>query len=179
MSTTTFPLHHSFYLSVMELIEEAESTGDTDLIGFASEVDATPFQAAWDAVREHCQGELTNLCGIELRNDRIQQWATILVDPTNPSIFRAQYYAANGFQGHACYQNAIETLDELIRSGFQTLDNGALERMSATSEWQVGCEVTSILQRINSGTLSYREGEQRYQALLAQTAHSQREDDAA
>lgn len=168
-----FPLHHSVYQSYLDLMDEARTLNGSEARAFAREMRAEKFENAWQAVREHCQGDVGKLCGVELYNETIQQWATILVDPTDPSVFRAQYYADNGFHGHACFNSTVETLDELIHSGFHQLDNGALVRLSATSTWQLGCEITSILQQINSGMLSFEEGEKRYQALLSRRSHLQ------
>lgn len=93
-------------------------------------------------------------------------------------MYRAQYYAANGFHGHACHRTAVTVLDELIREGFRTLDMGALERLSSTPEWVLGSDVAAIIQKVNCGQLSYEEGDRVYEELLARMKSSLQEESA-
>lgn len=178
MTNETFPKHHSFYQSYLEMMEEARELNCSEARAFAREMRSEKFENAWQAVRKHCQGDVGQLCGVELYNDTIQQWAAILVDPTEPSMYRAQYYAANGFHGHACHRTAVTVLDELIREGFRTMDMGALERLSGTPEWAFGSDVAGIMQKVNCGQISFEEGDRIYEELLARMKSSLQEKSA-
>lgn len=162
------PMHHSSYQVYLDLLQEAEETNDNVLRAMAREVRIERLQAAWEAVYQYCDGDSDKLCGVELHNERINQWAAILVDPTDPTLYRAQYFAANGFHGHACHRSAADVLDELIREGFTQLDAGALVRLSSTQEWSYGAAVTSIIQKVNCGQISHSEADAAIERAKAQ-----------
>lgn len=162
------PMHHSSYQAYLDMRQEAEETGDYMLLALAYEACEVRFQTAWESVYRYCDGDSDRLCGVELHNERINQWAAILVDPTDPTMYRAQYFAANGFHGHACHRTAVDVLDELIREGFTQLDAGALVRLSSTQEWSYGAAVTSIIQKVSCGQISHSEADAAIERAKAQ-----------
>lgn len=146
--------YHSTYRLYLELHEEAVTNGDSSLLVLADEIANPVFQSAWERVYKACDGNDEKLNGIELYNPKTNQWAAILIDPSEPSWYRAQYFAANGFHGHACHRSLEDVLDALIMEGFIKLDIGALERLSAFPEWSRGSEVLNIVQQLNAGAIS-------------------------
>ena len=161
-----FPKHHPMYASHLESVELARQEGDLHHLEMLEE-DIRPIvemlEEAWQRIRAACQVDVANLIGIELRNERIDQWAAILADPSEPGRYRAQYYAANGFHGHATYDSLEEVLCELLQEGFRQLAGGAMQTLSQTKSWADGMFYAELIRKVNCGQLSYAEANREYE----------------
>jgi len=107
---------------------------------------------AWHDILESCDG---NVVGVELRKERLEQYALILHDPSEPGRFRAQFYDARGFFGHITRDTPWDVLHEVVCDGFQKIANGALLTLSKTDAWERGSLVTNLIAEVNQGRITY------------------------
>lgn len=138
---------HAWFQSELSQADSLERT----LLKSAAET-ASQRNIAWHAILEACDSDLN---GLELRQENREQYALILLDPSEPGRYRAQFYDARGFYGHITRDTPYEVFQEVFCEGFQRLAKGSLVALSQTSEWQRGSLVTNLIAEVNLGRISH------------------------
>ena len=112
---------------------------------------------AREANNQFC--ELSRLLkpGLTLANSTNSMWAVILKDASNEGCFRYQVFDENGFMSHHTTSTIKEALREAFESGFRNHDQGALEKLSVTSKWQLGLQMQCVRDNYNAGRISWDE----------------------
>lgn len=161
--------NHPHFAWLQEQLHEARSEGKEELVWLLNEgLDyAQACNAAWHRILEACQG---NLVGMEVTDAKLSRYAAILQDASEPGRYRAQFYDANGFSGHATHNSPEEVLEELVQDGFREPAMGAMTRLSATREWSVGMLMTALIEKVNAGKMTYSDMQDELHAAQARLA---------
>ena len=93
--------------------------------------------------------------GIEYRHESREAWAFLLPNVSGDDAWRIQYFDPDGFSRHACYTTSREAVEEMVQEGYITQDAGALDRHSLTKRWSIGVKRSSVMQRHNSGEITW------------------------
>lgn len=131
------------------------------LVGPSTSIER-PRQVAFVMLMRRYAGEPV---GIECRNAAGTQWAFVAPNIKNSQEqrdWRIQRFDANGFLSHSCHNTIVEAVEDLIHSGFLTVDEGALERCSSTKAWDVGLRCQQARDRHNRGEISYAQMIERF-----------------
>lgn len=112
--------------------------------------DAQAFNNALDHFNAHG-------FGLTLANDDRTQWTIVLEDMSEPGRFRHQTFNTRGFYGHYTSDSIEETIEDAIDMGFRTIDNGRLEELCATEEWDEGTRVGALIQQLNNGQIGWNQ----------------------
>lgn len=92
------------------------------------------------------------------------QWKMILPDVSEEGKWRTQTFDERGFSGHATFASKDLAIDAAAESDFCLRDDMALDRIQNTPVFQRGLFTTDLLQRANSGLVTFTEADR----LLAQ-----------
>ncbi|MDN0082362.1 hypothetical protein QU487_06295 [Crenobacter sp. SG2305] len=119
----------------------------------------------YQALMESCNG---NPEGIELKHHERDTWAAITPEMSNPEIgtHRCQYFDQSGFFSHYVWKSAEKTLEELLREGYCLPAPGQLDRLSVTTEWQIGSAKTDLIRQLNSRQITFEQ----YQSKVEQVS---------
>lgn len=169
----SFPKRHPYYAEHLQSVKKARREGRANILAMLEE-DIEPivvqYQKEWQRIRSACKADLTKLIGLQLKTERMDQWAAILADPTEPGRFRAQYFTRSGFVGHSTYDSLEKVLFELMNENFTQLADGAMETLSTTQEWADGMFYTDLVRQIGCGMLSHAEADRQYEAYRRRKA---------
>lgn len=99
-----------------------------------------------------------------LKHFKEERWIFVLPDVSGGDTWRIQYFDPKGFSGHGLYNNAREAIETAVRLGFETRDDGALDRMQQLPSFWRGGYAAELIRKINGRELTMAEGD----ALMAQ-----------
>ena len=152
---TSLPAEHPYYLSIMKSVHQAQSDGDHQRLSFlrGGVQLALKCNDAWKMILEHTGGQLL---GLELSDMHGERFAVLLEDASEPGRYRAQYYDARGFSGHATRDTLQAVLEEIVLDGYRVPAPGAMQRLCQTHEWAMGTFVTHLIDKVNAGQLTYQ-----------------------
>jgi hypothetical protein len=112
----------------------------------------------------------THGLGLTLKHRNREAWCVLTEDASAPGRYRWTQFQRDGFTGHCTHDTPELCLGDMMDDGYTVLDQGALERLCGTPEWQRGSEITAIIQACNAGLMSWEEAnrkavevKQRYQ----------------
>jgi len=147
---------HPHYAWLREQLDEAQRDGDQGLVLLLSDglEYAQACNAAWHRILEAAQG---NLIGMEVVDKTLSRYAAILQDASEPGRFRAQFFDANGFSGHATYNTPEDVLERLVQDGYREPAVGAMNTLSQSREWSLGTLMAHLIAKVNAGKMTYRE----------------------
>jgi GNAT superfamily N-acetyltransferase len=92
------------------------------------------------------------------------QWKMILRDASEPGKWRTQSFDERGFSGHKSFDTQELAIKDAAETGFSVRDDGALDRIQDSHQFQRGIFVTDLIARVNAGKLKQKDGDE----LLAQ-----------
>lgn len=93
--------------------------------------------------------------GLTLSNKDKESWAIFLEDASAPGEVRYQTFDKRGFSGHYTFHDLDSALKDAFTSGYRYVDDGALDRVSLTDEWNCGMAIQYIRDQYNAGKLSW------------------------
>ncbi|WP_425953103.1 hypothetical protein [Ralstonia pseudosolanacearum] len=107
--------------------------------------------------------------GIEcLMGDR-ERWAFVVPEMSGDDRqWRVQYFDADGFVGHSCYETLPLAVETVIQEGYRTPDPGALDRISRTPRWALGVKKAAIHQRCQQQMITFSQMIAEMKALEAE-----------
>lgn len=120
-------------------------------------------EARWARVKAivHERREMLNALrkilrlGLILTNTDHDSWALFLEDASTQGKVRYQTFDAKGFHGHLTHNNLDEALQDAFQSGYRYPDDGALERVAGTPEWETGMAIQSVRDDYNRGKITW------------------------
>ena len=127
---------------------------------------ARPCQIAYQQLMSSTNGHPE---GVECKRTSTDSWAFILPDVNGDKNWRIQYFDADGFSGHSCFNAINEAAEALIKEGFRSLDIGALDLCSSSLRWAIGVKRSEIRLLFNMDKLSWREMLEKMQAVTAES----------
>jgi hypothetical protein len=95
--------------------------------------------------------------GVECLVAERDSWAVVLPNACGDKPWRIQQFDTDGFVGHLCLDEFDEAVEEMLRTGYQITDPGALDRVASTSRWSLGVRRVAIMQRHQEGLITYRQ----------------------
>lgn len=98
-------------------------------------------------------------CAIVRDKSGADRWQMILRDASEPGKWRTQSFDLKGFSGHMVYPDRDAAIHAAASSGFTVRDDMALDRIQDSPQFQRGLYVTDLIGRVNSGVISYGEGD--------------------
>lgn len=116
---------------------------------------ARPSQVAFTKLMRLGNGDPT---GIEMRSSSRQSWSVVLPEPNATSqkpAWRVLNFDAKGFVGHNVYPCPIKAAEEMVQSGYDVIDKGALDACSQTESWAKGLKHQELRDRLNRGEISW------------------------
>jgi len=93
-----------------------------------------------------------------LRHEGGKRYVMVLPDVDGGGKWRIQRFDKDGFSGHEVFKDQAEATQAAINEGFKTRDDGALDAMQATPEWDRGMAAADIIRRVNGKEISFAEG---------------------
>jgi hypothetical protein len=78
-------------------------------------------------------------------------------DASDPGRYRWTQFQRDGFTGHCTHDTPELCLGDMVDEGYIVPDQGALERLYGTPEWERGTRITAIIQACNAGLMSWEE----------------------
>lgn len=95
--------------------------------------------------------------GLTVKHRSREAWCVLTGDASEPGRYRWTQFQRDGFTGHCTHDTPELCLGDMMDDGYTVLDQGALERLCGTPEWQRGTEITAIIQACNAGLMSWEE----------------------
>ena len=92
-------------------------------------------------------GDITD--GVVLRHEEGRRFVMVLPDVDGGGKWRIQRFDAQGFSGHMVFKDQEEALEAALGEGFKTRDDGAMDRMQDTPEWERGMFAADMIQKVN------------------------------
>jgi hypothetical protein len=108
-------------------------------------------------------------CAI-VRHEGGQRWMMILRDASSPGNWRTQSFDAVGFSGHMTFATKALAIEAAAQAKYTVRDDGALDRLQDTPEFQRGLFVTDVTRLWNLGEITFEEAQQRVAAYDETTA---------
>ena len=110
-------------------------------------------------VNDHCS-ELALLqegleLGLILSNMAHDAWALFLEDASAPGKFRYQLFTKKGFGKHVTHNSLGEALEDAYGLGYRFPDEGSLDRVAGTDEWNTGMAVQAVADRYKRGDINW------------------------
>ncbi len=107
-----------------------------------------------------------------VKHESDSRWQMILPDVSGGLFWRTQSFDLNGFSGHCVFKDKATAIQDAANARFTERDDGALDRIQDTPEFQLGLYATEQIQLLNFGEISYttyvnRLSEYRNQSLVA------------
>lgn len=121
------------------------------------------LQSAFDAYNK-------NGDGTELSDDEGKRHAILLPDASSPGKYRYQMFDEHGFSAHSTHDSPEEAVADAARSGFHVPNPGILDKLAGTDEWAHGMAINAIVQAINGGQMSHKEGMEKIHQLNQERA---------
>lgn len=107
----------------------------------------------FDAVLSSADG---NPLGMELRHSD-GRYVAILPEPDGSSKARVVRFGPDGFYGHEVFEGPMQALEDAVYYGFTQCANGTLDAFALTPVWRRGMRYSALLQRYNTGRISFEE----------------------
>jgi GNAT superfamily N-acetyltransferase len=98
-------------------------------------------------------------CAIVRDKGARDRWQMILPDVSGAGKWRTQAFDLKGFSGHRVHPDRETAIYEAASEGFTVRDDTALDRIQNSPQFQRGLYLTDLVQQINSGLISHREGD--------------------
>lgn len=98
-----------------------------------------------------------DLSGLQLSSNDGERFVLFTPEAGEPGKVRATYFFERGFSGHSTRSSYAKLLDEMFQEGYRKEVPGKLEELSQTKEFVDGNEYASMIQKVNSGQMTYRE----------------------
>lgn len=96
--------------------------------------------------------------GLILKQRQSTLWCVVLKDASFPGAWRYQCFAHDGFHSHHTCESFEQALSEAAQSGYVVrCDDGLLDRVALTAEWQRGMLVCDLIRQVNSGQVTFEE----------------------
>lgn len=102
-------------------------------------------------------GDITD--GVVLRHEEGRRFVMVLPDVDGGGKWRIQRFDAQGFSGHMVFKDQEEALEAALGEGFKTRDDGAMDRMQDTPEWERGMFAADLIQKVNGKVITRDEGD--------------------
>ena len=112
-------------------------------------------RAGLDAYRETGDGTTMKIPG----EDR---WAMLLPDATTQGKYRFQEFDRRGFSSHSVFDTPEEAAIEMGERGYTERDADKLDELGMTPEWDDGMFASSVIQAMNSGQITWQEGNAKF-----------------
>ena len=90
-----------------------------------------------------------NPIGREYKHRHREAWAFVLRDAGEAGAWRIQYFDRNAFSGHFVWQTMLDAAEALVSEGFTKPDDGVLDRLSGTAQWERGMYAAALIQLYN------------------------------
>lgn len=130
------------------------------------------FACLADELISRTQGKISSLellfglfashgLGLTLKHQDRDAWGVLTEDASEPGRFRWTQFQRDGFTGHCTHDTPELCLGDMLDDGYTVLDQGALDRLCVTREWQRGSQITAIIQACNAGHMSWEEANRR------------------
>lgn len=98
--------------------------------------------------------------------DKNRQYGFVLPDASQEGAFRYQLFDKKGFFFHSTHNTADEAILELCESGYcELVPEDTLDKLSQTRDWKFGTEALALRQAVESGVMTWKEGERQYADL--------------
>lgn len=95
--------------------------------------------------------------GLTLKHTNRESWGVLTKDASDPGRYRWTQFQLDGFSGHCTHDTPELCLGDMIDDGYIVADQGALDRLCSTVEWERGSKITAIIQACNAGLMSWDE----------------------
>ncbi len=97
-----------------------------------------------------------NVIGVELVRELFGNcdYVVVLEEPDGSGQGRLVRYDHRGPYGHDVHDSPQEALEQAIVQGYRERVIGAMDKLSATREWQNGVFITGLIQRVNDGLMT-------------------------
>lgn len=112
------------------------------------------IQKTYGSLMKHHQGQPI---GVECKSATSHRWAFVIKNVDSEHTLRVIYFDESGFSGHTVYQTIEKAVGEMLSEGFTQIDQGALDRLAATHQWQIGMQRSAIKQLHQHGLISWTE----------------------
>lgn len=85
-----------------------------------------------------------------------KQWIALLPEMSERGyVCRTQHFDSKGFSSHESHRSWEKALDAIIEFNPIMFDDGALDRLSQTTEWRIGSFTTALIGRINAREVKF------------------------
>ena len=95
--------------------------------------------------------------GLTLKHRNREAWGVLTMDASDPGRYRWTQFQRDGFTGHCTHDTPELCLGDMVDDGYIVPDQGALDRVYGTPEWERGSQITAIIQACNAGLMSWDE----------------------
>lgn len=85
------------------------------------------------------------------------RWQMILRDVSGGDAWRTQSFDRKGFYSHMVFKNKAEAIKDAAQHGFTIRDDGILDRLQDTPEFQEGLFMVEQMTLLNSGRINFSE----------------------
>lgn len=113
-----------------------------------------------------CQFVIHGL-GLTMKHRSRDAWGIVIPDATQQGRFRWQAFQRDGFTGHCTHGTPELCIGDMLDDGYVLVDMGALDRLSATAEWQRGMEVVAVIQACNAGQMSFEDAMRKHKEIYS------------
>jgi len=100
-------------------------------------------------------GDVTDLAIV--KHHQQDQWFMILPDVSGHGRWRLQSFDLSGFSGHMVFSCKVQAIHEAASLRFTVRDDGALERLQDTPDFQIGLFAVEQLALHNRGAISFED----------------------
>jgi hypothetical protein len=121
-----------------------------------------PLQIAYQRLMAAYDGHPV---GIECRMKDRESWAFVLPEASSAKPWRVQYFDQDGFVGHLCFDSVEEAVEDMLRTGYNVTEPGALDRVASTARWAMGVRRAAVMQKHQQGLITYRQMVEELSAL--------------
>lgn len=90
-----------------------------------------------------------------VRHETSDQWLMILPDVSGEGRWRLQSFDPKGFSGHMVFGSKAEAIRFAATQRHTVRDDGALDRLQDTPEFQIGLYAADQLMQFNRGFISF------------------------
>lgn len=95
--------------------------------------------------------------GLTMKQRNREAWGILTEDASDPGRYRWTQFQRDGFTGHCTHDTPELCLGDMVDEGYIVPDQGALDRLYGTPEWERGTRITAIIQACNAGLMSWEE----------------------
>ena len=103
-----------------------------------------------------------------VKHETDTRWQMILADVSGGTVWRTQTFDLNGFSGHSLFKDKAEAINDAAQSRYTLRDDGALDRIQDTPEFQIGLYAAEQIRLVNMRQLAFAEYDKRMEAYRQQ-----------